>query len=228
MVGKRRVDEADQRWRVTSGIDKFISHLPPLAGQAQTDTGQLIGWAATLPDVDLRSSTAARAIHSRLYPVARRHGESLVRIEARSSGPRVCFNLRTLELYAHKSLGAVERAVAPVELGRDTVVLDITPELLDAFAEAYREASQDEISPALARERANVNRWTDTSGMIVYDKYGNVKQWTGNRTTPPTEDERAKHDRYMRAWQEWHMTGNASGLRSFGLDIPDRDWEEER
>ena len=225
MVGKQRVDEAGQRWRVTSGIDKFISHLPPLAGQAQTDTGQLIGWAATLPDVELRSSTAGRATYSRLYLVASRHGESLLRIDAHSSGPRVHVNRRTLELYAHKSLGAVERAIAPVELDRDTVVRSITPDLLDAFAKAYREASQDEISPALARERADVNRWTDTSGMIVYDKYGNVKQWIGDRTTPPTEDERAKHDRYMRAWQEWHRTGDASGLRSLGLDVPDRDQE---
>ena len=226
MVGKRRVDEAGQRWRVTLGIDQFISHLPPLTGQAKVDTGRLIGWAATLPDVELRSSTAGRATYSRLYPVARRHGESLVRIDARSPGPRIYVNRRTLELYAHKSLGAVERAIVPVELDHDTVVRSITTDLLDAFAEAYLEASQDEISPALARERANVNRWTDTSGMIVYDKFGNVKQWIGNRTTPPTEDERAKHDRYMRAWQEWHRTGNASGLRSFGLDVQDRDAEK--
>ncbi len=228
MVDKRRGDDAGQRWRVTSGIDKFISHLPPLAGQAQTDTGQLIGWAATLPDVELRSSIDGRATYSRLYPVASRHGESLLRIDAHSSGPRVHVNRRTLERYAHKSLGAVERAIAPVELDHDTVVRSITPDLLDAFAEAYREASQDEISPALARERANVNRWTDTSGTIVYDKHGNVKQWIGDRTTPPTEDERAKHDRYMGAWREWSSSGNASELRSFGLDIPDRDWEEER
>ena len=200
MVDKLRADEVGLRWRVTSGIDKFISHLPPLSGQAKVDTGRLIGWAATLPDVELRSSTAGRATYSRLYLVASRHGESLVRIEARSSGPRVHVNRRTLELYAHKSLSAVERAIAPVELDYDTVVRSITPDLLDAFAKAYREASQDEISPALARERANVNRWTDTSGMIVYDKHGNVKQWIGNRTTPPTEDERARHDRYMGAW----------------------------
>ena len=228
MVDKLRTGEAGWRWRVTSGIDKFISHLPPLAGQAQTDTGQLIGWAATLPDVELRSSTAGRATYSRLYLVASQHGESLLRIDAHSSGPRVHVNRRTLELYAHKSLGAVERAIAPVELDRDTVVRSITPNLLDAFAKAYREASQDEISPALARELATADRWTDTSGQILYDRHGNVKQWIGNRTTPPTEDERAKMDRYMRAWREWSSTGNASGLRSIGLDVEDRDWDAER
>ena len=230
--GNPRTGEAGQRWRVTSGIDDFISHLPPLSGRAKADTGWLIGWAATLRDVELRSSTAERATSSRLYPVARRHGESLLRIDAHSSGPRVYVNRRTLERYAHKSLGAVERAIAPVELGYDTVLIDITSDLLEAFAEAYREAyreaSQDEISPALAREIATADRWTDTSGQIVYDRHGNVKQWIGNRTTPPTEDERAKMDRYMRAWREWSSTGDASGLRSIGLDVEDRDWEAER
>ena len=228
MVDKLRTGEAGHRWRVTSGIDNFISHLPPLSGRAKADTARLIGWAATLEDVELRTSIAERATYSRLYPVARRHGESLLRIDAHSSGPRAHVNRRTLELYAHKSLGAVERAIAPVELGHDTVVLDITPDLLDAFAEAYREASQDEISPALARERASVNRWTDTSDQIVYDKHGNVKQWLGNRTTPPTEDERAKMDRYMRAWRRWSSAGDASELRSIGLDVEDRDWNAER
>ena len=229
MVGsKPRTGESGHRWRVTSGIDDFISHLPPLRGRAKADTARLIGWAATLPDVELRSSTAERAAYPRLYAVARRHGESLLRIDARSSGPQVHVNRRTLELYAHKSLGAVVRAIAPVELGRDTVILDIAPDLLNAFEGAYREASQDEISPALARQRENVNRWTDTSGQIVYDKFGNVKQWTGNRTTPPTEDERGQMDRYMSAWRMWSSTGDASGLRSIGLDIEDRDWEAER
>ena len=223
--GKLQTDESSLRWRVTSGMDDFISHLPPLSGRAKADTARLIGWAATLPDVELRSSTAERAAYPRLYPVARRHRESLLRIDAHSSGPRVHVNRRTLELYAHKSIGAVERAVAPVELGRDTIVLNITPDLLDAFAEAYREASQDEISPTLARERENVDRWTDTSGMIVYDKFGNVKQWAGNRTTPPTEDERGRMDRYVRAWRMWSSSGDGSGLRSIGLDVDDRDWE---
>ena len=227
MAESLRTDEAGLRWRVTSGIDDFISNLPPLSGKAKADTGRLIGWAATLPDVELRSSTAPRAAYSRLYPVARRHGESLIWIEAHSSGPRVCFNRRTLELYAHKSLDAIERAVAPIKLDHDTIVLNITSELLDAFDEAYREASQDEISPALARERALVDRWTDSSGMIVYDKHGNVKQWVGNRTTPPTEDERAKHDRYMRAWQEWHRTGDITELERIGLRNPDGDSDRE-
>lgn len=226
--GKLQTGDAGHRWRVTSGIDDFISSLPPLSGRARADTARLIGWAATLEDVELRSSTTERATYSRLHPVARRHGESLLRIDAHSSGPRVQVNRRMLELYAHKSLGVVERTIAPVELGQDAVLTDITPDLLNAFAEAYRETSQDEISPTLARELATADRWTDTSGQIVYDRHGNVKQWIGNRTTPPTEDERAKKDRYMRAWREWSSTGDASGLRRFGLDVEDRDWDAER
>ena len=55
--------------------------------------------------------------------------------------PYVTVNRGVFERFAPNSIEPVEKVIAPKELGHGSVVSKITPELLEAVKEAYKEAS---------------------------------------------------------------------------------------
>ena len=126
---------------LSDGSDAFRASIESTTSDVRVQFDALIEWAETLqslPNVRLFSYSGTR--HNTLLPYIMPDNAGLVTIWNDSFQPYLSLWRSVFERRAPDSIAPIERLLAPAKIGQGNTIRDITPELLNALAEAYGEA----------------------------------------------------------------------------------------
>lgn len=130
---------------LSDGADTFKASVETTTGAVRETFDELIVWAeglASLPNVRLFTYQNPRVGTYTLLPRIMPDNAGLVTIYNYDQRPSMTIYRSVFERRALESIKSVERVIAPVEIGQGNTIYDITPELLDALAGAYRESAK--------------------------------------------------------------------------------------
>ena len=138
-----RVRPAAPRRNLSDGADVFRASVEGITGEAREVFDELIAWAeqlASLPNVHLFSNDPGTGRFT-LLPKTMPDDVGLLTIYNENQQPYITVFRSVFERLAPNSIQQVERAIAPLTIGKGNVVRDITPQVLEALTAAYQEAS---------------------------------------------------------------------------------------
>ncbi len=128
----------------SNGSDAFRNSVQNVVGKDRQTFDRLIEWAeelTALPKVQLLTSVGPT--QCTLAPQFIPGKVGLVTIYNYKDQPSLYVYRTVFERLAPNSIEAIERLIAPDRIGQGTGISDITPEVLETLAEAYREACRN-------------------------------------------------------------------------------------
>ena len=134
---------AASKGMLSDGPDAFRASVEGASEEAHATFDELIAWAeriASLPNVRLFSYSGTK-FHT-LLPRIMPGNAGLVTIWNDNQRPYITVYRSVFGWGAPNSIEAVERAIAPVTLGKGKIVSNITPHVLEALTAAYRETGR--------------------------------------------------------------------------------------
>ena len=126
---------------LSDGSDAFRASIERVTGDVRAQIDSLIEWAeglASIPNVRLFSYSGSQ--NTTLLPYIMPDRAGLITIWADSNKPSMSVWRSVFERRAPNAIASIERLLNPATIGQGTSIREITPELLAALTEAYREA----------------------------------------------------------------------------------------
>ena len=126
---------------LSDGSDAFRASVENTTGDVRAQFNVLIKWAETLqslPNVRLFSYSGTR--HNTLLPYIMPDRGGLVTIWNDNFQCYLSVWRSVFERRAPNSIAPIEHLLAPIKVGQGNTIRDVSPELLNALTEAYREA----------------------------------------------------------------------------------------
>ena len=133
---------ATSRGVLSDGPEAFVESTTHATGEDREAFDKLIDWAkhlAQLPKVRLYSYTGAGG-RITMLPRITPGNSGLITIWNDLGKPYVSVWRSVFERLAPQSINRVEQAIAPIKLGQGTTVRDVSPDVVEAITDAYREA----------------------------------------------------------------------------------------
>jgi hypothetical protein len=130
--------------RVVDGVEEFDESIAAARDDQRPQLQRLRDWAVGLQReglVTLQTFQGRLSNRRNLLPRLPDEGVGFVTIYNTGGVPTLQLFRKVLERRAPRTLPEIERLVAPQPLGQGTVAKNVSNELLDALAEAHREAA---------------------------------------------------------------------------------------
>jgi alkylated DNA nucleotide flippase Atl1 len=178
-----------QKGETAEGADLFLERISKLSSAHQPELLRLTNWATTLQNEGLaRLRSFVSQSSSVLLVWIKNEQRGLVTIWNDSSGAGLQLWRSVFEKKAPTSIPIVESLIAPVAIGQGNTIRNVSEELLDAVADAYRQATPtsgafDWDTATAAVEAIPSGRWT-TYGDIA-KLAGTGPQAVGNWAMSP-------------------------------------------
>jgi alkylated DNA nucleotide flippase Atl1 len=201
----------------TEGADLFLEYISRSPNAHQPELLRLANWATALQHEGLARLRTYVSQNSRVLLVwIKNEQRGLVTIWNDSGGASLQLWRSVFEKKAPTSIPVIESLIAPLQVGQGNTTRDVSDELLDALAEAYRQAALatgafDWSEATAAVEAIPSGRWTSYGD--VAKLVGTAAQAVGNWAMSPKGPPHA------------YRVLNASGEISPGFrwDDPDDD-----
>lgn len=137
-----RTGPAVSRGRLTDGPNAFRASIADTTGETREAFEELIAWAERLTSLpNVRLSTYSGIGRTTLLPRFVPDNAGLVTIWNDRQQPYIQVWRSVFERRAPKAIEPVERVIEPTRIGQGNTLKSITPEILEALTDAYKEAN---------------------------------------------------------------------------------------